>query len=44
MDRFGVSWQIVPSALGEIMTSGDQAKIDRVTQAFLPVKKFDTRR
>jgi predicted 3-demethylubiquinone-9 3-methyltransferase (glyoxalase superfamily) len=41
MDRFGVSWQIVPSALGEIMTSGDQAKIDRVTQAFPPVKKFD---
>lgn len=40
-DRFGVSWQIVPSALGEIMTSGDQARIDRVTQAFLPMKKLD---
>jgi hypothetical protein len=40
-DRFGVSWQIVPSALGEIMTSGDQAKIDRVTQVLLPMKKFD---
>jgi predicted 3-demethylubiquinone-9 3-methyltransferase (glyoxalase superfamily) len=40
-DRFGVSWQIVPSDFGEIMTSGDQAKIDRVTQAFLPMKKLD---
>lgn len=26
--------------MGEIMTSGDQTKIDRVTQAFLPIKKF----
>ena len=40
-DRFGVSWQVVPSALGEIMTSGNQAKVDRVTRAFLPMKKFD---
>ena len=40
-DRFGVSWQIVPSALGGTMTSGDQDKVDRVTQAFLPMKKFD---
>ena len=40
-DRFGVSWQITPIALGEVMTSGDQAAIDRVTQAFLPMKKLD---
>lgn len=40
-DRFGVSWQITPLALGEAMTSGDQATVQRVTQAFLPMKKFD---
>ena len=40
-DRFGVSWQISPVVLDEIMRSGDQQKIDRVTQAFLPMKKLD---
>lgn len=40
-DRFGVSWQITPAILGEIMRSDDQARIDRITQAFLPMKKFD---
>lgn len=40
-DKFGVSWQVVPAALDAMMGSGDQAKIDRVTQAFLKMKKFD---
>ena len=40
-DRFGVSWQITPLALGQAMTSGDPEVIDRVTQAFLPMKKLD---
>lgn len=40
-DKFGVSWQIVPTSLDEMMTSGTQEQIDRVTQAFLPMKKFD---
>jgi predicted 3-demethylubiquinone-9 3-methyltransferase (glyoxalase superfamily) len=40
-DRFGVSWQIIPSALDELLTSGSQEQIDRVTQAFLQMKKFD---
>lgn len=40
-DKFGVVWQIVPSAMDELMGSDDQAKIDRVTQAFLKMKKFD---
>jgi predicted 3-demethylubiquinone-9 3-methyltransferase (glyoxalase superfamily) len=43
-DRFGVSWQITPIAMDEIMQSGDQAKIDRVTRAFLPMKKLDLER
>ena len=40
-DKYGVSWQIVPSAMGEMMSNGTREQIDRVTQAFLPMKKFD---
>ena len=40
-DRFGVSWQIVPSRMNEMMESKDEAKIARVTEAFLKMKKFD---
>jgi predicted 3-demethylubiquinone-9 3-methyltransferase (glyoxalase superfamily) len=40
-DKYGVSWQIVPSIMGEMMTSGDKEKIARVTQPFLKMKKFD---
>ena len=40
-DKFGLSWQIQPQVLADAMTSGDQATIDRVTQAFLPMKKLD---
>ncbi|WP_454831293.1 VOC family protein [Pseudoxanthomonas wuyuanensis] len=40
-DRYGLSWQITPTLLDELMNSGDQAVIDRVTQAFLDMKKLD---
>ena len=40
-DRFGVSWQITPAALGPMMTSGDRAAIERVTAAFMGMKKLD---
>jgi predicted 3-demethylubiquinone-9 3-methyltransferase (glyoxalase superfamily) len=40
-DRYGVSWQIVPAALDEMMGSGTPQQVDRVTQAFLPMKKLD---
>lgn len=40
-DQFGVSWQIVPTAMNKMMASGDAEKIGRVTQAFLKMKKFD---
>ena len=40
-DEFGVSWQITPSVMNEMMASGDTEKIKRVTQAFLKMKKFD---
>lgn len=40
-DKFGLSWQIVPAILDEIMSDKDEKKIARVTQAFLKMKKFD---
>ncbi len=40
-DRFGVSWQVTPTALGELLGSGDASRTARVTQAFLKMKKFD---
>jgi len=40
-DKYGVSWQIVPEAMNEMMREGTAEQIDRVTQAFLPMKKFD---
>lgn len=40
-DKFGLSWQITPSAMDEMMQNGTPEQIARVTQAFLPMKKFD---
>jgi predicted 3-demethylubiquinone-9 3-methyltransferase (glyoxalase superfamily) len=40
-DRFGVSWQVVPGPLFEMLTDADGAKVQRVTKAFLQMKKFD---
>ena len=40
-DKYGVSWQIVPTIMDEMMKIGSREQIDRVTQAFLPMKKFD---
>ena len=40
-DRFGVSWQVVPTVLESMMTDKDPNKVERVTAAFLKMKKFD---
>ena len=40
-DKFGVSWQIVPTILNEMLASGDEEKIARVTESFLKMKKFN---
>ena len=40
-DRFGVSWQIVPIALGEMLASDDAAAVERVTDAFQKMNKLD---
>ncbi|MES3031299.1 MAG: VOC family protein [Patescibacteria group bacterium] len=43
-DKFGVSWQIVPTMMDEVMASGDQEKIKKLTKAFLQMKKFDIKK
>ena len=40
-DQFGLSWQVWPTAIGEMMKNGTREQIDRITQAFLPMKKMD---
>ena len=40
-DRYGVSWQVTPTAMGRLLGGGDKARAQRVTQAFLKMKKFD---
>ena len=40
-DKYGLSWQIVPTIMGEMMTHKDPKVVARVTQAFLKMKKFD---
>ena len=40
-DRFGVSWQIVPRALFDMMADSNQARARRVAEAMLSMKKLD---
>ena len=40
-DKYGVSWQVVPIALIEMMNDPDSAKSQRVTAAMLQMKKLD---
>jgi predicted 3-demethylubiquinone-9 3-methyltransferase (glyoxalase superfamily) len=40
-DRFGVSWQIIPTAFYKLMSSGDAEKSRRVMEAMLQMTKFD---
>jgi predicted 3-demethylubiquinone-9 3-methyltransferase (glyoxalase superfamily) len=40
-DKYGVSWQITPVRLAEMLQGPDQERINRVTQAFLVMKKLD---
>ncbi len=41
MDKFGVSWQIVPSVLGKYLSDKDAGKSTRVMQAMLQMTKLD---
>lgn len=40
-DKFGLSWQIIPTALGRLMGDRDPEKSNRVMQAMLQMKKID---
>ena len=40
-DKFGFSWQIVPTALGKLMSDTDPQKANRVMEALLKMKKLD---
>jgi len=43
-DKYGVSWQIVPTVLMELLSSKDRAKAARVMQAMLRMTKIDIKR
>jgi predicted 3-demethylubiquinone-9 3-methyltransferase (glyoxalase superfamily) len=38
-DKFGLSWQVVPAILGELMSNPERAQ--RIMQAFMKMRKFD---
>jgi predicted 3-demethylubiquinone-9 3-methyltransferase (glyoxalase superfamily) len=40
-DRYGLSWQIVPSRMDAMLQGGTPEQVARVTKAFLAMKKFD---
>lgn len=40
-DKYGVSWQIIPTILGELLQDPDQGKAQRVMQAMLQMKKIE---
>jgi predicted 3-demethylubiquinone-9 3-methyltransferase (glyoxalase superfamily) len=40
-DKFGVSWQVTPKVLGEMMADRDREKAGRVMEALLQMKKLD---
>ena len=40
-DKYGLSWQIVPTVIEEMLKDKDKKKVARVTEAFLKMKKFE---
>jgi predicted 3-demethylubiquinone-9 3-methyltransferase (glyoxalase superfamily) len=43
-DKYGLSWQIVPTVLGELLSDKDAAKAQRVMQAMLKMVKLDIKK
>ena len=40
-DKFGLSWQVVPAEIGQLLSAKDPARSNRVMQAVLSMKKID---
>jgi len=40
-DKYGLSWQITPTIIGEFMSKGDQEQVDRVMGEVMKTKKFN---
>jgi len=40
-DKFGLSWQVVPTIIGKLMSSGDSARSARVATALYKMVKID---
>ncbi len=40
-DKFGLSWQVTPTVLLQMLMDPDPRKVERVTRAFLQMQKFD---
>jgi len=40
-DKFGITWQIVPTILPKLLGSSDSAVVERVTESFMKMTKFD---
>lgn len=43
-DKYGLSWQITSAEIDQMLFKGTQEQADRVTQAFMPMKKLDIRK
>jgi predicted 3-demethylubiquinone-9 3-methyltransferase (glyoxalase superfamily) len=43
-DKYGLSWQIVPKALGKFLSSGDPATAKRVVDTFMQMNKLDVKK
>lgn len=40
-DKFGITWQVVPTILPKLLSDPDQSKVERVTACFMQMQKFD---
>ncbi|HXM19155.1 MAG TPA: VOC family protein [Candidatus Tumulicola sp.] len=43
-DKFGLSWQVIPTVLGDLLQDEDDAKSERVMQAMLQMDKLDIKK
>ena len=43
-DKFGLSWQIIPSTLGRMLSDGDAARATRTVNAMLQMEKLDLKK